>query len=195
MSFGVTCAQRKHLDLEGLGAEWVRKVAESWCGRSLRDLHGRRCFTFRNRSGPGRLSTVAAQPTRSGRRPNNANTRPLRSGPGWTPPSTRHPRAAPGSSVAEGAAMPLGVFAIPLCNLLACRPGVWLSYQCFSREVRPMRREFADVDGPERTADGREILRVADFLVAKELSPGAVRRVAEIVGQFALRVPPAGGLR
>ena len=67
---------------------------------------GRKCRTFESRSGLGRPSTVAAQPTRSGRRPNSAKTCPSRSGPGLRPPSTRHPRAVPGLSAAEGAAIP-----------------------------------------------------------------------------------------
>ncbi len=41
----------------------------------------------------------------SGHRPNNAKTCPSRSGPGWRPPSTRHPRAVPGFSATDGAAM------------------------------------------------------------------------------------------
>ena len=58
-----------------------------------------------------------------------------------------------------------------------------------------MRRDFADVDRPEGAADCGEFLRVADFLVSKKLRPGAVLRVAEVVGQLARRVPPASGLR
>ena len=38
-----------------------------------------------------------------------------------------------------------------------------------------MRRDFADVDGPERAANGEDVLWVADLLVAEELRPGAVR--------------------
>ena len=87
------------------------------------------------------------------------------------------------------------VFAIPPGGLLACRPGVRSAGQCVARQVRSMRRDFADIDRPEGAADGREFLRVADFLVSKKLCPGAVRRVAEVVCQLARRVPPAGGLR
>ncbi len=57
-----------------------------------------------------------------------------------------------------------------------------------------MRRDFADFDRPEGAADGGEIPRVPDFLVSKKLCPSAVRRVAEVVGQFPRRVPPASGL-
>jgi len=57
-----------------------------------------------------------------------------------------------------------------------------------------MRRDFADFDRPEGAADGGDIPRVPDFLVSKKLCPSAVRRVAEVVGQFPRRVPPASGL-
>ena len=73
--------------------------------------------TFGSKSGLGRPSTVAAQPMRSGRRPNNTKTCPSRSGPGWRPASTRHPQAAPGFSAAEGAVMPS---ACSRCRQAAC---------------------------------------------------------------------------
>ena len=89
----------------------------------------------------------------------------------------------------------VGMFPMPPGGLLACGPGVRSADQCFVWKVRSMRRGFADVDRPEGAADGGEVLRIADFLVANKLRPGAVRRVAEVVGQIAGRVPPAGGLR
>ena len=89
----------------------------------------------------------------------------------------------------------VGMFPMPPGGLLACRPGVRPADQCFDRQVRSMRRGFADVDRPEGAADGGEILRVANFLVSKKLRPGTVGRVAEVVGQLARRVPPACGLR
>ena len=58
-----------------------------------------------------------------------------------------------------------------------------------------MRWDFADVDRPEGSADGGEILGVANFLVSKKLRPGIVWRVAELVGEIAWCVPPASGLR
>ena len=146
---------------------------------------------------------VRAGPAVDGRGPaddvrapaDSANTCPSRSGPGWRPPSTRHPWAAPGCSAADGAAMPS---ACSLCRRAACWHAGQVSGPPVSvsrGKIRSMRRDFADIDRPEGAADGGEVLRVADLLVAKKLRPGAVRRVAEVVGQLAGRVPPAGGLR
>ena len=87
------------------------------------------------------------------------------------------------------------VLAIPPDGLLACRPSFQSTSQCFARQFRSMRRDFADIDRPESAADGGEVLRVTDFFVSKKLRPSAVRRVAEVVGQLARLVPPAGGLR
>lgn len=62
-------------------------------------------------------------------------------------------------------------------------------------QVRSQGGRFTNLDGPERTADREDVPRVIDLLVAQELGPGAVRRIAEVVGQFTGGVPPARGLR
>ena len=71
----------------------------------------------------------------------------------------------------------VSMFAILPGGLPACRPSVGIAHQCFPGQVRPIRWDVADVDCPEGTAYRREILRVADFLVAKKLCPGAIWRV------------------
>ena len=47
---------------------------------------------------------------------------------------------------------------------------------------------------PDRAANGGGVLGVVDLLMAKELGPGAVGAVAEVVGQSARGVSAAGGL-
>ena len=47
--------------------------------------------------------------------------------------------------------------AIHPSDLLACRPSVRSTHQCLPRQIRSMRRDFADVDGPERAANGGDI--------------------------------------
>ena len=87
------------------------------------------------------------------------------------------------------------VFAMLPSGLLACRPGVRSANQCLPRQIRSMRRDFADVDGPERAANGGDVLWVMDLLVAEELRPSTIRGIAEIMGRFAGCVPASGGLR
>ena len=53
----------------------------------------------------------------------------------------------------------------------------------------------AEVERPKGASDRRDVVRVGDLLVAQELRPRAVRRIAEVVrGAFTRRVPARGGL-
>ena len=90
---------------------------------------------------------------------------------------------------------PIHVLPVLLGCLLAGRPRFAPAQQRLPRQAGLIRWRFSDVDGPERPPNGEEILRITNLFVAKELGPGAVRGVAEVVGQFARRVPTAGGLR
>ena len=82
-----------------------------------------------------------------------------------------------------------------LGELSAYRPIVGSACQDLLREIGLERWRLADVDGPQGTANGDKILRIGNFLVPEKLSPGAVGGIAEIVGQFTVSIPSAGGLR
>ena len=82
-----------------------------------------------------------------------------------------------------------------LSELSACRPIFWPACQDLLREIGLEGWRLTDVDGPQCTANREKILRIGDFLMAEKLGPGAVRGIAEIVGQFTGSIPSAGRLR
>ena len=83
----------------------------------------------------------------------------------------------------------------PLRDLLACRPAFRPAEQNLPRRGRLQLRGFTDVDGPQSAANGEEIFGIVNLFMTKELGPGTIRSVAEVVGQFARRIPPTGRLR
>ena len=82
-----------------------------------------------------------------------------------------------------------------LSELSACRPSFWPACQDLLREIGLEGWRLTDVDGPQCTANGEEILRIGNFFMAEKLGPGAVGGIAEIVGQLTGSIPSAGGLR
>ena len=82
-----------------------------------------------------------------------------------------------------------------LGEVSTCRPIFGPARQDLLREIGLEGWRFADVDGPQCTANGEKILRIGNFLMAEKLGPGAVGGIAEIVGQFTGSIPSAGGLR
>ena len=84
---------------------------------------------------------------------------------------------------------------IGLGEVSACRPIFGPAHLDLLREIGLEGWRFADVDGPQCTANGEKILRIGNFLMPEKLSPGAVGGIAEIVGQFAGGIPSASGLR
>lgn len=143
----------------------------------------------------GRPFTVAAHPTRSGRRPKRAKTFPSRAGPGRSPLSTRQPAAPPGCNAADGAVIPLApAWREAAAACWQAGPAAPVPGHGRVRQPRPIRRLVADLDGPERPSNLRQIRRIDDVLVTKELGPCAVRRIAEILRQLAFRVPSSGRL-
>ena len=91
----------------------IRRYAERIV-RIRRLTYERRWRTAPMRSSRGLPSAAAGHPTMSGRRPKRTMVLPSRSGAGWRPPSTCHPRARPGSRAADWATMP----AAPVARIL-----------------------------------------------------------------------------
>ena len=73
--------------------------------------------------------------------------------------------------------------------------GLVATRQYFSRQVGARKRRGTEVNGPQGASDGRQVVRVGEPLMAQELRPCAVRRIAEIVRRtVARRVPPCSRL-
>ena len=82
-----------------------------------------------------------------------------------------------------------------LCELLACWPIFLSARQDLMREIGLQRWWLADVDGPQRTANGGQILWVGNFLMPEKLGPGTVGGITEIVGQLTDSISSASRLR
>ena len=89
------------------------------------------------------------------------------------------------------------------CRALSVLPGDLLTilpgFRSPQRDVRSRTDtivwRFPYFDRPDQSANRGKIGRIFDLLVSKELRPGAVRCVAQVVGQFSWRIPAAGWLR
>ena len=63
------------------------------------------------------------------------------------------------------------------------------------RQARPGDALVGRRHGPQAPLDAREIIGLCDLLVPKELGPGPISGIAQILdGPFALAIPTAGGL-
>ena len=97
--------------------------------------------------------------------------------------SSIHPPAVGGAweQCCRGRGDPIYLLPVLLRQLLAGGPCFESTEQLLWRRFSLHRWRLADLNGPNRPADGQEILRILDFLMTQKLGPGAIRGIAKVM--------------